>query len=190
MFSGHFLEAYTFNVKIHNVSAGALKKLVKFCYKDCIKFESFDAKEIVATANLMLFQDIVKEGLSYLTKLLYPQTCLDIYAFAQEHKFEKLASITMDYINVYFLQVVKSDQFLNISFEILIDIIDTGDKINPAPLELFDAVLKWIDFDESLRKDYIRDLLSRILPAELSMKVICLNYDFCFKLANVMRIIL
>lgn len=62
MFFGNFLENNEPNVKIKFVGGRALKKLVKFCYTNSIKFEPIDVEDILAAANLMLFTDIVNEG--------------------------------------------------------------------------------------------------------------------------------
>lgn len=190
MFSGYFVEAYTFEIKIHGVSTVALRKLVKFCYTKCIRFEPLDVEDVVAAANLMMFDDIVEEGLNYLKTLLQPQTCLTTYTFAQEHNFEKLASFAMEYAKFYFVQVSKTNQFLEISLKFLNDLLKTKEKIDlentndqnkisctekdfchgrknvHSPFELFYAVLKWINFDANLREPYIFDLLTHIPFAE------------------------
>lgn len=191
MFYGYYLEANnSCDIKIHSVSAVALKKLVTFCYTKCIQFELFDVEEIVSAANLMMFDDIVDEGLKYLKSTLNPQNCLNIYTFAQEYNFEKLANFAMKYAKFYFSQVSKTSQFLDISFELLIELIKTNDakiinytdythddffhnsKNILSPFEILYGVLEWIKFNEDSRKSYIFDLLTQIPFAELQRTLI------------------
>lgn len=62
MFFGYFLEANEPTVKIQCVEGRALKKLVKFCYTNYIKFKPFDVEEILVAANLLILTDVVDEG--------------------------------------------------------------------------------------------------------------------------------
>lgn len=104
-------------------------------------------------------------------RLIEPRTCLGIYQFAFENKFEAIARLAGKYAKFYFQRVSKTQQFLEISVNTLTHLIKDKKTNVHSYDDLYIAIIKWIDFDADQRTCHIIELLSHIPMKEISMQV-------------------
>lgn len=66
--------------------------------------------------------------------------------------------------------ISKIDDFMQLDFEILRKIL-ASDNISVAEEEIFEAAMKWIEYDEVKRKELIGEVLKNVRFTQIDSKV-------------------
>lgn len=98
----------------------------------------------------------------FLISKFYPQNVLGIRHFADSLGTIHLVTAADKYIHKNFTRVSESDEFLNLNFNDLIEII-SKDEINvPTEENIFEACMRWVKFDETNRAMLLPNVLSKV----------------------------
>ena len=107
-------------------------------------------------------QGVLKRSSHHFLFRFHPQNVLGIRSFADTLTHANLVQSADKYINCKFASISNCEEFLQLSFPDLIEIIKR-DEINCASEEvMFEAAMRWIKYNEAERSDLLPEVLSNI----------------------------
>lgn len=180
MFTTDMCESVQERISLKGIDYEALDLIVNFCYTSTITITEKNVQNLLSVSNLLQFSTIIESCCGFLKNQLHPTNCLGIGDFADHHGFYKLKNAAQSYAEKHFLEVIKSEEFLNATSE-QISTMSKSDFLDVASeKEVFDAVLQWIRYDESRRKQhlpqFLKDIRLPLLPPKILGKNIIQRY--------------
>lgn len=156
-------EAFNTNsreIVIPGVSADIMKIIIDYAYTGHVDVNQENVEMLLPAADQFHVMGIVKRCCDFLSKELCATNCIGIYKFARMYFCHSLERISFRYLMYNFHEIsTLSNEFLQLSTEELAEIL-SRDELNAKNEELvFDAVLRWIDYDPERRKGSIAKLL-------------------------------
>uniref|UniRef100_A0A2S2PCH9 Ring canal kelch protein n=1 Tax=Schizaphis graminum TaxID=13262 RepID=A0A2S2PCH9_SCHGA len=104
-------------IVLKDLDSMALKLIVDYVYTGNIKITEENVKDLLVTANYLVFLFISNICCKFLQDHLKPSNCLSTKEFADLHGCLILMSSSESYIKHKILEVIECDEFLSISFE-------------------------------------------------------------------------
>lgn len=149
-------------VHLQNVDSESFEKILKFIYggQDVIDTENVDS---LLQASVMLqikcLQDRCEE---YMIEKLDSENSIGAWKLAQGHGCSSLTERAFQFILHYFEPISKSDDFLAIDCDELLQIIDNND-LNVKNEELVcEAVMRWIQSDVDKREKDVHRIFEKV----------------------------
>ncbi|ESO94394.1 hypothetical protein LOTGIDRAFT_175448 [Lottia gigantea] len=150
-------------VTIPGVSPGIMNELIEYAYTRDIKIHPENVEELLPAAEQFHVTGLVKACCDFLTDQLAPENCIGIRAFAKAYFCHTLERTALKYILKNFCSLHQySNEFLQLNVDEVSEILSC-DNLNVKNEELvFDAVLRWIDYDPERRRCHIAKILKTI----------------------------
>ncbi|XP_060870649.1 kelch-like protein 2 [Metopolophium dirhodum] len=163
-------------VSIRELDSTILQILLDYIYTGELIMTNENVQVLLPAANILQLDFVKAACAEFLQKQLDASNCLGIRAFADLHNCTKLLSSSEALIKKEFLEVVKSDEFLSLSFEDVVKIISCNDLAVPYEEKVFESVIKWVKQDLDQRKDFLTELMEHVrLPMIASRPDIFIN---------------
>ncbi|XP_022181945.1 kelch-like protein 3 isoform X2 [Myzus persicae] len=162
MFSNYFNENKNDFVSLRKLDSNVLQLLIDYIYTGEILVTKKNVQVLLPAANYLQLDFVTNACVDFLQKQLDVSNCLDIRVFADLHNCTELLSSSETFIKKKFLDVVKGDEFLFLSSEDVIKIISYNDLAVTFEEKVFESVIKWVNHDLDLRKDFLPDLMEHV----------------------------
>lgn len=162
-------------IQIENVAGDSLESLVNYCYTGKICIHSKNVLDLVATASMLEFEEIQIECKQFLDTQLKsePKNCLKIYLIADKYSFIDLMLEAVRVICKYFNVITRTMTFYEMNFNAIERILRSDERFSATEQGIFEAAMKWIDFDKINREDFIPDILKLIRFTQIHPTVEC-----------------
>ncbi|XP_015363360.1 PREDICTED: kelch-like protein 3 isoform X2 [Diuraphis noxia] len=161
MFSA-FNESNKNLVNMREINSDVLQLIVDYIYTGEILVTNENVQVLLPAANLLQLDYVKSACAEFLRTQLNPSNCIGIKVFADLYNCTDLMSSSNAFINKQFLEVVKSDEFLCLSYENVIQIISSDDLAVPFEEKVFEAVINWVKYDLNQRKDFLPNLMEHV----------------------------
>ena len=102
---------------------------------------------------------------------LHPTNCIGIRLFAEQHGRVDLMNRTDQYIRDNFLDVVRSDEFSNMTPSYLVSLVASPDINVDSEQDVYEAVMSWIQQDTNKRKVYLSKLLAQVKHEHINCSI-------------------
>ncbi|EDO29422.1 predicted protein [Nematostella vectensis] len=162
MFTGGLVESFEDSVTLRDVDSGAVELLVDFAYTGKLDITTENVQSIMYASSLFQLNAIQKACSEFLERQLHPSNCLGIRSFADAHSCVGLLHASEKFINEYFSDVVKNEEFLLLPQEELAVLLSSEDLNVDCEEEVFVALIAWTKHDVDERKDLLAELLQNI----------------------------
>ena len=172
MFTMDMCESSQERISLKGVNFEALDLLVRFCYTSTIEISEKNVQNLLSVSNLLQFNTIIETCCSFLKNQLHPTNCLGIGNFADHHGCSKLTVAAQNYAEKHFLEVVKSEEFLNATPDQIKKMLKSNFLDVTSEKEVFDSVIQWIRHEEFHRKQYLPEFLKDIRLPLLPPKIL------------------
>lgn len=149
-------------VHLQNVESESFEKILKFIYggQDVIDTENVDS---LLQASVMLqikcLQDRCEE---YMIEKLDSENSIGAWKLAQGHGCSSLAERAFQFILHYFEPISKSDDFLAIDCDELLQIIDNNNLNVKNDKLVCEAVMRWIQSDVDKREKDVQRIFEKV----------------------------
>ena len=112
---------------------------------------------------------------------------IGIYLFADAHSCIHLRDTAEMFILENFRAVVKSEEFLQLSLDVLLRFFHSDELHIEAEYEVLDAALHWLDSDAARRHRFVRDLMATVrfplIPLSVCERSVAVCDDLGIKFA-------
>ncbi|GAB0093433.1 Ring canal kelch protein [Sergentomyia squamirostris] len=169
MFTG-FEESRQERITLQGVDYHALQLLIDYVYTSVVEVTEENVQVLLTAANLLQLNDVRDACCDYLQSQLDPSNCLGIRDFADMHGCIDLLNHADTYVEQHFAEVVQFDEFLNLTHEQVVNLI-SSDRISvPSEEKVFECVIAWINYDITVRQQYLSALMEYVRLPLLSQE--------------------
>ena len=162
MFNSGMKESSQTLLKLHSVSFDSMSLILDYFYTREILINDDNVLELLNTASFLLVTPVKKACIQILNKQLSIENCFSILQVAEQFGASELAKRASYSIKENFFSVVNNEEFVSISKKSLIDFISSDEIQVEREEEVYQAVLKWVKYDEENRVSDLPELLSHL----------------------------
>ncbi|CAF3705559.1 unnamed protein product [Rotaria sordida] len=146
-----------------DIGCDALESLLDYTYTRECTLTLDNVNRIIDAAKLCQMTSLFQYCCEYLMNNLNDENIFHLYNFAKIHSNSKLLYVTYEYLMQNFIKIIKINKsFFELSIEQLIELIANDDLNIRNEENLFDACIKWIDYDIEKRKSFITQLIHNL----------------------------
>lgn len=172
MFLSNLMESHQNEVVIREIDFHILKCLIEFCYTSSVKIHSSSVLDLLSAANMLQFDGIKQCCSNYLAGKLDPHNCLSIAKYADLYTCDMLKETAITFSKKHFREVSQSEDFVKISFQQIQTLLQSDAISVTSEIEIFHALVTWIQHDESDRLKYFLDLFQLIRFLDVPPKLL------------------
>ena len=103
-------------IELKEVDADAFQLILDYAYTGEVEVTTENVQDLLSAANFLQMANLRDACCEFLEAQLEPGNCLGIRSFADVHGCGELARRTDRFICQRFVEVVKSDEFLNLQW--------------------------------------------------------------------------
>ena len=162
MFSSGMKESNETLLKLHSVSFDSMSVILDYFYTREIVINDDNVLELLNTASFLLVTPVKKACLHILNRNFSTENCFSILQVAEQFGASDLAKKASNSIKENFFSAVNNEEFVSISKKSLIDFISSDEIQVEREEEVYQAVLKWVKYDEENRVSDLPELLSHL----------------------------
>lgn len=162
MFTMGLKESSQSEISIQDVDGEILQQLITHCYTGQIAVAAENVDEMTIAANMLQFKEVREQCAAFYPSILCVSNCLGIREIAALHNMARLQEEAHHFVLDHFVDVSKSDEFLQLSNEQLSELL-VDDEINVTEEEeVFRALMRWVKYDVNGRTKYFESALKGI----------------------------
>lgn len=193
LLSGGMAESFSSMVEIHGVDGDVFSLIMDFIYTGYIDVNEDNVQQLLPAAKMLQLDDIERCCCEFLQRELDPSNCVGIFLFAETHSCTELRKSALDYIHRNFVTVSKQEEFLQLSQETMLQLIESEHLKVDTESHVFEAAMDWVLYDIPRRRECLGRILERIrlpLISENYMKYYirtCKNASLKRMLENILQ---
>ncbi|KAL7645652.1 UNVERIFIED_CONTAM: hypothetical protein RMT77_004038 [Armadillidium vulgare] len=162
MFTHDMAESKQKEITMQGIDPSALEALINFAYSGKIKIDSENVQSLLVGSSFLQLTEVREACGDFLKRRLHPHNVLGVRGFADTLSCWSLVEACNRYLNKHFVEVSHSDEFLNLPFSEIRDII-CRDELNVQSEEnVFEAVMTWVKKDLEVRSFHLPELLAKV----------------------------
>ncbi len=159
MFTTDLTESRQQQVHLHEVDASSVHIVIMYSYTGKIEITKVNAQNLLAVSSLFQIMPIHKACAKFMETQLDITNCIGIHYFAHIHNCEELCIKAKEYIEKNFVEVSQGEEFLCLPHDKVAHII-TSNELNVEKEEnVFEALIRWVKYDEEDHADKVGELL-------------------------------
>uniref|UniRef100_A0A3P8S6W3 Kelch like family member 10 n=1 Tax=Amphiprion percula TaxID=161767 RepID=A0A3P8S6W3_AMPPE len=159
------------NQKVYNIpglSPAMMQLIIEFAYTNSVSVTEDNVQELLLAADQLNVMGVVQACSDFIGEQLCPENCVNIWHFTKICISPKLQQKAYRHIIDHFEEVVTCDEFLEVSVEEFVDILDRDDLSVREESTVYDAVIRWISHAAEERQRHIAALLPKVRLALMS----------------------
>jgi len=131
---------------------------------------------VLSCATELGLDIIVEMCMSYLEQVDVENAVLH-YSIAENNALKELKEVVLDFLLSNFSEVSKTKHFVYMPFERLLAILKDDELCVEEEIDVFHAVVDWVDFNRQSRSQYAYQLLQCVRFTLMSAEVISNNVE-------------
>ena len=149
-------------VVLTDITSDVMECILDFIYSGEVELCNENIKDIISAANYLLLLSLKNRCTKYLQKMLTPSNCLSIESTAEKYDCQKLKCTATSYIRENFSLISATNEFLELDFKRLTDLVSSDDTKIDREEQIFEAIMKWIKHNRENRTQYFKELISHV----------------------------
>lgn len=162
MFTGGLKESEMSRVNLQGVCPTAMGRIIYFIYTGHIRVTEVTVCQLLPAATMLQVPDVIDACCTFLERQLDPSNAIGIASFAEQHGCNALNQKANSYIERFFNQVSKEEEFLQLADRDLITLIRRDNLNVDRESDVYNAVLSWIKYDQESRCNKLECILYAI----------------------------
>ena len=151
-----------FQVRLNDISAGAVKALIEFAYTSKLVVTDDSALDIFEAADMLQFPTAKSFCQQFLADQINPENCLHFMLYADAYSCEMLYEKAKLVAASYFKIVSASYDYFNLPANHVAAILKEDNIDMEYEEHVYEAMRKWIMFNPEQRHKYLPELFSCI----------------------------
>ncbi|KAM9309955.1 kelch-like protein 10 [Pholidichthys leucotaenia] len=180
-FRALFLHRASSEQKVFNIpriSAAIMELIFEYAYTGLVSVTVENIQELLLAANQLEVMEIVQICWNFMENELAPKNCIGIWQFTNVISCPEMRYKACRYITDHFVDVVSSEEFLQLSVEELEDILGRDELCVKQENSVYEAALKWMLYMPEKREEHAVRLLSKVRLGLMTESYIRLNVLF------------
>ncbi|XP_039967223.1 kelch-like protein 17 [Bactrocera tryoni] len=147
-------------LEIHDIDSDIFERLITFCYTGEVSITVNNVAAMINATIVLQLDDAKNRIVDYLLTHIDEYTLQAAYALERKTKCEVLKQKIIEYETQNFMEISRSDDFLNFDVEKLQRIL-VSDNLNITREEdAFDAIQRWYNYDVPARQEQLPLLIA------------------------------
>ncbi|XP_042899946.1 kelch-like protein 18 isoform X2 [Parasteatoda tepidariorum] len=161
MFTHDMVESTQKEITIKEIDPEALDLLIDFAYSGKIYINSRNVQSVLVGASFLQLHKVRDACCEFMKKRLHPNNVLGIRTFADALGCSMLVDATNRFIQMHFIEVARSEEFLNLQFSDIRDIVGRDELHTTTEEQVFESVMAWVKNDLA-RMKHLPELLTQV----------------------------
>ncbi|XP_069998111.1 kelch-like protein 18 [Penaeus vannamei] len=162
MFTHDMAESKQKEITMQGIEPSALESLINFAYSGKVKIDGANVQSLLVGASFLQLSKVREACADFLKLRLHPHNVLGIRAFADTLACWSLVEASNRYLQKHFVDVSVSEEFLNLNFSDVREIISRDELNVPSEECVFEAIMSWVKRDLDQRSDHLPELLTKV----------------------------
>lgn len=171
MFAVPMKESIENIVTMKEIASDILEAIIQFCYTGTVQLTNDNVDGIVAAASLMQLDNLAELCETYLLGTLNRSNFLEWLWLASHYRYKRLKEQSDTFVVDNFQQFVHDLEFLHTKIEALEMLLKHDELYVYSEDAIFDALIRWIEYDENNRKSLLKQLMSFVRFDQLPLSV-------------------
>lgn len=178
MFTGDMVEKDEKEIVLKEIDGESLKILIDYCYMGYIPINEANVYGILETASRLEFPLIESKCFTFLMENVNSSNCLTVFTMVEQYlNFEKFVEKSLDCAAIHFGEIAAQHEFLLLNNYHLNCLLRKNELNVWSEEEIFNALVKWVEYSEEERKHDVTELLHLVRFNQLRLEV---NYRLDF----------
>ncbi|XP_029634942.1 kelch-like protein 2 [Octopus sinensis] len=147
MFTNGMLESEKNWVEIHGTDQNTMAYLLEFMYRGSIEITVDNVQSLLQGSSLLGLHSLRNLCAHFLQSQLTASNCLGIHYFADMYTCIELEATARHYIYQNFLDVIRTEEYLQLSEERLLDLLNSDKLQVTSEHQVFEAACHWLQCD-------------------------------------------
>lgn len=149
-------------ITIENVDWKTLFDIIQFCYTGDIEINESSINSILSAAEMLQFVKLKEKCAEFYKTILKLDNCLGIEALAKQYNIRSLQKLASSMALEQLKETCQTKEFQHLEVEQLTDLLNNEYLIIDSEEDVFNAVVKWVEFDLENRKLFVETLLQTV----------------------------
>ena len=175
MFQSNFKESESGIIKLEDISGDQMEDILSFIYVGVINLDELRAFDFYCISDRLRVQALKDKCSAYLIKNMNLSNCLMIARLGESYNDSKTESTAITYLTQSFCSFINHEDFLDLTKNELVRIIERDDLNVEKEEDVFKAVILWADKDPELRNISLPHLLTNVRFPIMSLEFLQSN---------------
>lgn len=162
MFTNSMLESRQETVTLTDLDEKAVEDLVEFAYTSKIDIHEDNVQPLLKASSILQLSEVMGACSDFLSQQLHPSNGLGIANFAEVHGCSELAQSSREYILDHFVEVVRFDEYLQLSVEGVKQLLSSDFIQVKTEEQVFESMHRWLVHNVPQRGKCAYELLSNV----------------------------
>lgn len=134
-------------------------RILFFMYSGRIRVTELTVCQLLPAATMFQVTNVIDACCAFLERQLDPTNAIGIANFAEQHGCNELKQKGNQFIERHFTQICQEEEFLQLTAIQLVQLIRKDELNVQEEREVYNAVLKWVRYDEDSRYPKMEHIL-------------------------------
>jgi hypothetical protein len=154
-------EREQYKIRLNGIKAKVLKDVLDYIYIGDIVLSAEKVFDLIIAADYLMLSRLKNLAESYFLEDLNFDNCLSAWIFADRYQCPRLRAKARELVLANFFSITNTKEFLDLDMGYIVELLGS-EGLAASDCEAFDAALKWIDHDPSLRAKHFDQLINYI----------------------------
>uniref|UniRef100_A0A914GR14 BTB domain-containing protein n=1 Tax=Globodera rostochiensis TaxID=31243 RepID=A0A914GR14_GLORO len=162
MFTSEMVEARSNAVHLNTIDAEIMETILNFVYTGRVKFTSANMERLLKAADYLQLSVLSSRCSDMLKAQITEQNVFSIRKFAMLYNAPQAVIGTDCFIQRFFESVSKSEEFVQLDFQTLVQILNWDHLHVDSEECVFEALIRWLEYDAPSRHVFAPNLLATV----------------------------
>ncbi|KAI6206484.1 hypothetical protein M3Y94_00916800 [Aphelenchoides besseyi] len=161
MFNSELREQNSYDIPIKEIPSDTLEQILNFVYTGRIYVDAENVESLMKSADFLQMQLLSRRCSELLRSTMSAFNVLGIRRFASIHNSNSTLIAAERFIRKHFVDVTKSDEFLQLTIDELVEILESDELHVEKEEQVCEAALRWLA-DDPKRHEHAAQVLKLV----------------------------
>ncbi|XP_029456912.1 kelch repeat and BTB domain-containing protein 8 isoform X2 [Rhinatrema bivittatum] len=167
MFTSGLTESTQKEVQLVGVEAESMHLVLNYAYTSRVVLTEVNVQALFTAASIFQIPSLQDQCALFMISRLDPQNCTGVFIFADHYGHQELKDRSQDYIRKKFLCVTKEQEFLQLTKDQLMSILDSDDLNVDREEYVYDGIVRWFEYDRKEREMHLPEIFAKCIRMPL-----------------------
>lgn len=163
MFTSGLTESTQKEVRIVGVEAESMDLVLNYAYTSKVVLTEANVQALFTAASIFQIPSIQDQCAKYMISHLDPQNSIGVFIFADHYGHQELGDRSKEYIRKKFLCVTKEQEFLQLTKDQLISILDSDDLNVDREEHVYESIVRWFEHEQNEREVHLPEIFAKCI---------------------------
>ncbi|XP_075406025.1 kelch repeat and BTB domain-containing protein 8 isoform X1 [Tenrec ecaudatus] len=163
MFTSGLTESTQKEVRIVGVEPESMGSVLNYAYTSRVVLTEANVQALFTAASIFQIASIQDQCAKYMISHLEPQNCIGVFIFADHYGHQELGDRSKEYIRKKFLCVTEEQEFLYLTKDQLISILDSDDLNVDREEHVYESIIRWFEYEQNEREVHLPEIFAKCI---------------------------